>query len=141
VQHTLYAGYFLARKHVMCDAMKPAPPVTRIVLVMSALNQLHSLRGLLRPWSRSTVTTSVVLGVRRRASRQHVHGRAKDETRQKLVPILSMSRKPRNKNQDPYELGWPTALQILSYYTTLYIGRLRAPQLTKVIRKLSKKWG
>ena len=63
VQHTLYAGYLFASKHVTCDAMKPAPPVMRIALVMSALNQLHSLRGLQRPWYRSTVTTSVVLSV------------------------------------------------------------------------------
>ena len=41
VQHTLYAGYFLARKHVTCDAMKPAPPVTRIVLVILSLHHFE----------------------------------------------------------------------------------------------------
>ena len=40
VQRTLYAGYFFASKHVTCDAMKPAPPVTRIALVMSATEPL-----------------------------------------------------------------------------------------------------
>ena len=36
---TLYAGYFFASKYLTCDAMKPAPPVTRIDLGMSVVDQ------------------------------------------------------------------------------------------------------
>ena len=41
---TLYVGYFLASKHVTCDAMKPAPPVIRIDMDMFSTLYLRSVR-------------------------------------------------------------------------------------------------